>query len=100
MYYAPFRRCTHGVAPVFSLDLHVLGTPPTFVLSQDQTLQSAFCLKRDHGYRRSSMVIRSLVKTQNKHVFRTCLKGPISSHSRKKVVVLLPSFYRRKSLDG
>ena len=42
MYYAPFRRCTHRVAPVFSLDLHVLGTPPTFVLSQDQTLQSAF----------------------------------------------------------
>jgi hypothetical protein len=23
----------------FSLDLHVLGTPPAFVLSQDQTLQ-------------------------------------------------------------
>jgi hypothetical protein len=24
-----------------SLDLHVLGTPPAFVLSQDQTLQFA-----------------------------------------------------------
>ena len=23
----------------FSLDLHVLGTPPAFVLSQDQTLE-------------------------------------------------------------
>jgi hypothetical protein len=23
----------------FSLDLHVLGTPPAFILSQDQTLQ-------------------------------------------------------------
>ena len=29
--YSPLR--------VFSLDLHVLGTPPAFVLSQDQTLQ-------------------------------------------------------------
>ena len=35
--YAPVRRCTH--LAVFSLDLHVLGTPPAFVLSQDQTLQ-------------------------------------------------------------
>ena len=45
MYYAPFRRCTRRVAPAFSLDLHVLGTPPTFVLSQDQTLQSAFVVE-------------------------------------------------------
>ena len=33
------RRFTQGVAPLFSRDLHVLGTPPAFVLSQDQTLQ-------------------------------------------------------------
>ena len=26
----------------FSLDLHVLGTPPAFVLSQDQTLEKNF----------------------------------------------------------
>ena len=26
----------------FSLDLHVLGTPPAFVLSQDQTLENNF----------------------------------------------------------
>jgi hypothetical protein len=36
--YSPVRRSTQGVAPPFSLDLHVLGTPPAFVLSQDQTL--------------------------------------------------------------
>jgi hypothetical protein len=24
---------------IFSLDLHVLSTPPAFILSQDQTLQ-------------------------------------------------------------
>ncbi len=28
--------------PLFALDLHVLGTPPAFVLSQDQTLQLYF----------------------------------------------------------
>ena len=27
-----------GVAPQASLDLHVLSTPPAFILSQDQTL--------------------------------------------------------------
>jgi len=45
-------------------------------------------------------VIRSLVKTQNKHVFGTCFKGPISSCRLSTALVLLPSLYRRKSLDG
>jgi hypothetical protein len=36
--YSPVRRFTHGVAPTFSLDLHVLGAPLAFALSQDQTL--------------------------------------------------------------
>jgi hypothetical protein len=30
---------TQRVAPLSPFDLHVLGTPPTFTLSQDQTLQ-------------------------------------------------------------
>jgi len=29
-----------------SLDLHVLGTPPAFILSQDQTLQKRRTLRR------------------------------------------------------
>ena len=36
--YSPVRRCTRGPKPSFSLDLHVLGLPLTFALSQDQTL--------------------------------------------------------------
>src|SRR5262249_4778758 len=36
--YAPVRRCTQAPKRPFSLDLHVLGTPPAFALSQDQTL--------------------------------------------------------------
>ena len=42
---AGYLRVTHPCATLlraeapFSFDLHVLGTPPAFVLSQDQTLQ-------------------------------------------------------------
>jgi hypothetical protein len=36
--YSPVRRCTKGPKPPFSRDLHVLGPPLTFALSQDQTL--------------------------------------------------------------
>ena len=41
--YSPVRRCplTHSSEESFvsfPLDLHVLGTPPAFILSQDQTL--------------------------------------------------------------
>ena len=37
--YSPVRRCTSHPKVTFSHDLHVLSTPPAFVLSQDQTLQ-------------------------------------------------------------
>ena len=36
--YSPVRRCPPPEGG-FSLDLHVLGLPPAFVLSQDQTLK-------------------------------------------------------------
>ncbi|VFU15593.1 hypothetical protein SCFA_420062 [anaerobic digester metagenome] len=32
------RRFTRPPKGTFSLDLHVLGTPPAFILSRDQTL--------------------------------------------------------------
>ncbi len=37
--YSPVRHCTHGVAPTFSCDLHVLSAPPALILSRDQTLE-------------------------------------------------------------
>jgi hypothetical protein len=40
--YSPLRRFTQDIATSFSQDLHVLGTPPAFVLSQDQTLRCSF----------------------------------------------------------
>ena len=42
--YSPVRRFTRRVAPTFSHDLHVSGTPPAFVLSQDQTLHKRLCV--------------------------------------------------------
>jgi hypothetical protein len=37
--YSPVRHFTLPTNRNFSFDLHVLGTPPAFILSQDQTLQ-------------------------------------------------------------
>ena len=37
--YSPVRRFTQDPKVFFSRGLHVLGVPPAFVLSQDQTLQ-------------------------------------------------------------
>ena len=37
--YSPVRHFTQIPKVPFSFDLHVLSTPPAFVLSQDQTLQ-------------------------------------------------------------
>ena len=37
--YSPVRHSTRDPKIPFSFDLHVLSTPPAFVLSQDQTLQ-------------------------------------------------------------
>ena len=37
--YSPVRHSTQIPKKTFAFDLHVLSTPPAFVLSQDQTLQ-------------------------------------------------------------
>ena len=39
----------HSVSSIGPFDLHVLSTPPAFVLSQDQTLQNNFILKSQIG---------------------------------------------------
>ena len=40
--YSPVRQFNNIPKNTFSLDLHVLGTPPAFILSQDQTLHCIF----------------------------------------------------------
>ena len=49
MYYSPVR---HSSSEEDSFDLHVLGTPPAFILSQDQTLH----LILSHFYTLTSFV--------------------------------------------
>jgi hypothetical protein len=44
MHYSPVCYSTHSPKRVFPFNLHVLGTPPAFTLSQDQTLQFDFIL--------------------------------------------------------
>jgi hypothetical protein len=64
--YSPLRA--------FSLDLHVLGTPPAFVLSQDQTLQLRdFDPSQLPLSRRTGMVFHDCCKLEG-------MRGPHSKH--------------------
>ena len=64
--YSPVRRCPPPEGG-FSLDLHVLGLPPAFVLSQDQTLTlltlSAYTRTGKHKSRPS--ILKHLQNTRN-----------------------------------
>src|SRR6516165_4766939 len=54
----------HPASRAFPFDLHVLSTPPAFVLSQDQTLQT----KTPHHNRQGSQSIReNLTKRHHKN---------------------------------
>ena len=104
MSYAPFRRFTRRVAPPFSLDLHVLSTPPTFVLSQDQTLHANF--HSSEGFSTSSatlftplevrtsngacMLLSDLVKTR---FYGVQLRPPLN-----EVLLCLPSTFCLKKI--
>jgi hypothetical protein len=48
------RHFTEFPKEPFSFDLHVLSTPPTFVLSQDQTLQ--FNILTNHLIQKNSRI--------------------------------------------
>jgi hypothetical protein len=48
---SPLRHSTCPVARAFAFDLHVLATPPAFVLSQDQTLHLKVILPAFAGIR-------------------------------------------------
>ncbi len=62
--YSPVRRFTQVVAPLFSLDLHVLGTPPALILSQDQTLKITCSLTVHATDRIDSNIINVCVRFQ------------------------------------
>ena len=57
MYSSPFRHFTAPVARGFSCDLHVLATPPAFVLSQDQTLHLIIILPFREGIHAKHLIL-------------------------------------------
>jgi hypothetical protein len=91
--YSPVRRFTRPLAETFSLDLHVLGTPPAFVLSQDQTLQLSLEERRSKtpslnlGSRPSRLRTGSTVRKLACRIARrllketACFRTPISSQA-------------------
>ena len=68
--YSPVRRFTRRVAPTFSHDLHVSGTPPAFVLSQDQTLHKRLIIL--FGHVRLTDVHRKTDRYSNKTIGQAC----------------------------
>ena len=50
----------------FALDLHVLGTPPAFVLSQDQTLREVLrsSLRSDLTLGRAELALKSVSRNR------------------------------------
>src|SRR5699024_6363664 len=60
------RRPPEGFSLLPALDLHVLGIPPAFVLSQDQTLHKMVCFMFSSPMKTLSFKIKVL--TRFKHV--------------------------------
>jgi hypothetical protein len=82
--YSPVRRSTHRPKSTFSHDLHVLSTPPAFILSQDQTLQLKILTAIDRLMRRQRLSILF------NRLFRDVRKDSLITG----VTVLLDSFYQ------
>src|SRR5262245_9788317 len=70
--YSPVRHFTRRPKPPFSCDLHVLGPPLTFALSQDQTLHlEKFVLRRTRRHDIRLYVSLALVRSPSRvHVPR------------------------------
>ena len=62
--YSPVRRSPAAEA-AFAHDLHVLSTPPAFILSQDQTLQFRSFNQPARLTHRSALVRNFLIRTQS-----------------------------------
>src|SRR5699024_1646382 len=89
--YSPVRRSFHirppeGFCMLPALDLHVLGTPPAFVLSQDQTLQKSL-----HTISKNNMSLSLLLK--NGDLVLDIIGGSVQCSESK-------SYYKWWSLAG
>ena len=84
-----------------SFDLHVLGTPPAFILSQDQTLVKSVCIQFSTAWQFCSCLlffrfdIQCLVLNYSKESFRVvvyCSIIKVLCHSRDSLFILSYSF--------
>ena len=62
--YSPVRRSSTPEG-AFPLDLHVLSTPPAFVLSQDQTLREEVFVPKDETFVTLSLCSKSVLPKEN-----------------------------------
>ena len=85
------RAPLSGVAP-FSCDLHVLGAPLTFALSQDQTLQLlkllSHCVRRQQRIDPASLSFRITLDSENR-----CHGGVVDRHNLSRCTELNPCVY-------
>src|SRR5262245_57982871 len=79
--YAPVRHFTQEPKLPFSFDLHVLSTPPAFVLSQDQTLRTYFGEKFKHLFE----FLKTRVPMLRRHEFLLWLSKSITLSRAKKL---------------
>src|SRR5690625_1122906 len=101
--YSPIRRSFHKrPSEDFSLlpahDLHVLGMPPAFVLSQDQTLQKSLTYNRRVDYMKSLSFISYIclksiiILTVEKHIMFFSHTGCSVQFSRSKCITSLSNW--------
>jgi hypothetical protein len=80
----------------FPLDLHVLGTPPAFVLSQDQTLREEALGARPHRPEGQEALIRPVIAGLERRRGRLCelwsvfVRQPSVAGAHRDKVVLIP----------
>ena len=94
--YSPVRRfplnpSTEVSVMSFSLDLHVLNTPPAFILSQDQTLNENVIL-RPWPYDLSDLKLVTLCVYNPYPKLLFCLVLEIVGNSALKLLTLIHSF--------
>ena len=70
-------------APASSFDLHVLSTPPAFVLSQDQTLQKKQTKNSPSKKSQKNLTNTVLIKSENRK--NTNKKAPQKKGTKKRV---------------
>ena len=81
--YSPVRHSTHSPKRAFAFDLHASSTPPTFVLSQDQTLHFM--------YVQSTLSCNNGPSQGSTWLFVAKPQSPTNSHQDKSFRLLTPT---------